>query len=261
MFDRAPFDQTLYDRTQDSQSVTALIRGGGDLLVGVLVESFIIPFNIKGEGNLKLPLIVRQYIYGDIVGKAEMSVSEAYMWYAISGFLDGMGDTAFELIMKDPIGDPSIDGIGELIESGLFFYQHTHSNLKGRGDFRYDMLLKMPIAINTMAGSGGMSVNNKLFLRMETRSSISGFGELILRRIGALNTEVLEFANLNLKPGQNMIIDTDELNVFIDNILNVDSVTEDSIFFQLKPGENEISFVSNGNIRLNVTVIWQNRWL
>lgn len=262
MFDRAFYDKTLYDRSGELQAITTFIQGNGNLNAGIIVQVFITPFVLKGEGALDSDPIVQQNIRAGIIGKGEMEISKLYLLDVFSGSLSGHGEATFEIIAKTPIDDIVFDGASELSESTLFFFQHMESNLNGRGDFHLDPVLKMPIAFTTISGNGGMIVDDQLSLWMPMKGSISGISEMILRRIGALNTEVLAFSGLNLRPGQTMIIDTEELNVFIDNILNVNSVTEDSIFFQLKPGEDAISFSTDGSaFNLTVTVIWQNRWL
>lgn len=263
MFDRALYDRTLYDRTQgDFQNITAFIQGSGDLNVDIVVQVFLIPFVLTGNGRLESTPLAYQDIRASIAGEGKLLISDLHLLDAFSGSLSGEGNAEFEIIAKTPIDDLLFDGLGELSESTLFFFQHMQTNLNGRGDLHLNLVLKMPIAVMPMFGDGEMIVDDQVSLWMPMKGSVSGFGEITFRRIGALNTDVLAFTGLNLRPGQTMIIDTEELNVFIDNILNVNSVTEDSVFFQLKPGEDSISFsTDSGVFNLTVTVVWQNRWL
>ena len=72
----------------------------------------------------------------------------------------------------------------------------------------------------------------------------------------------LELQNLNLKPGQELIIDTDVLEVLLGGVPDVDFVTGDSEFFQLRPGPNRVIFMDGETKReLSVTIVWSNRWL
>ena len=56
-------------------------------------------------------------------------------------------------------------------------------------------------------------------------------------------------------------IDTDLLQVLFGSIEDVSAVTSDSVFFELNPGENEILISTDSVTTLDVTAIWQNRWL
>jgi len=72
----------------------------------------------------------------------------------------------------------------------------------------------------------------------------------------------LELQGLNLPPGGELIIDTDVLEVLLNGIPDVDAVTGDSEFFQLRPGANRIIFMDGETARnLSVTMVWSNRWL
>ena len=101
----------------------------------------------------------------------------------------------------------------------------------------------------------GLALHLPLIIKME------GIGEFILRRLGALNENVLELNGINLRPGEEVTIDTDLLSVFFGYTEDVSSVTTDSVFFELSPGENDVVIDTNTGEMMMVTVIWQNRWL
>ena len=62
--------------------------------------------------------------------------------------------------------------------------------------------------------------------------------------------------------GQVPILPRDVLEMALNGVPNVDIVTGDSEFFQLRPGSNQITLMDGETSRkLTVTVIWENRWL
>ena len=90
---------------------------------------------------------------------------------------------------------------------------------------------------------------------------VTGSGEMTLRRLSAIDESILELININLLPGEVVTIDTDLLQVLFGSIEDVSAVTSDSVFFELNPGENEILISTDSVTTLDVTAIWQNRWL
>ena len=96
---------------------------------------------------------------------------------------------------------------------------------------------------------------------MPIAMGITGFGEMTLRRLSAIDESILELININLLPGEVVTIDTDLLQVLFGSIEDVSAVTSDSVFFELNPGENEILISTDSVTTLDVTAIWQNRWL
>jgi len=72
----------------------------------------------------------------------------------------------------------------------------------------------------------------------------------------------LELQGPNLPPGGELIIDTDVLEVLFNGVPDADFVTGDSEFFQLRPGTNKLIFMDGETTRkLDVTIVWSNRWL
>ena len=108
-------------------------------------------------------------------------------------------------------------------------------------------------------GSGRLSSTVSLLLPLTIVQR--GQGNLVLRRLGALNENVIELIGINLLPGETITIDTDLLQVLFGPIEDVSSITNESVFFELNPGENEIAIDIDSNSTLDVVAIWQNRWL
>ena len=76
---------------------------------------------------------------------------------------------------------------------------------------------------------------------------------------------VFELTNISLKPGETIIIDTDDMDVLFNQISDVSNVTKESDFFELIPGINKLKTELNGGqiymLAPKITVVWQNRWL
>ena len=90
-------------------------------------------------------------------------------------------------------------------------------------------------------------------------------GAEISMSIGAVRTaetEELTLEGLHLKPGQILIIDTDTLDIEVDSETRVDCWVEGGTFFQLKNGQNNLTFSDNAQSRnLSVTVLWADWYL
>ena len=75
-------------------------------------------------------------------------------------------------------------------------------------------------------------------------------------------TEEFNLENVLLAPGDTLIIDTDVLEIQLDDENMLESWVTGGVFFQLKPGTNIIQFGTNPTTcNLQVTVIWADRYL
>ena len=90
---------------------------------------------------------------------------------------------------------------------------------------------------------------------------MKGQGSAMLRRLSGLNENAIELIGINLLPGETVTIDTDLLQVLVGLVEDVSSVTTESVFFELNPGENEIIIDVDSASKMDIVTIWQNRWL
>lgn len=75
-------------------------------------------------------------------------------------------------------------------------------------------------------------------------------------------SEEMVLEGLNLAPGQTLIIDTDTLEIEVDNEVRVDCWVTGGTFFQFKAGDNNLTFTDNATERnLLITVLWADRYL
>lgn len=75
-------------------------------------------------------------------------------------------------------------------------------------------------------------------------------------------TEEFSLENVLLAPGDTMIIDTDKLEIQVNDENLLESWVSGGVFFQLKPGTNIIQFDTKPtNCQLTITVFWADRYL
>lgn len=70
-------------------------------------------------------------------------------------------------------------------------------------------------------------------------------------------TMVIE--NVNMSPGDELIIDTEHMTVTLNGINIVDKVSDESVFFKLAPGDNDV--IVEGGTTADVKILWKDRWL
>lgn len=86
--------------------------------------------------------------------------------------------------------------------------------------------------------------------------------ELQLKSVRTAESEEMVLEGLNLRPGQTLVIDTDTLEIYVDDQPRVDCWVTGGSFFQFKNGDNILSFSDNAVRRnLQTTVVWSDRYL
>ena len=75
-------------------------------------------------------------------------------------------------------------------------------------------------------------------------------------------TEEFSLENVLLAPGDTMIIDTDKLEIQVNDENLLESWVSGGVFFLLKPGTNTIQFDTNpSDCELTITIFWADRYL
>lgn len=117
-------------------------------------------------------------------------------------------------------------------------------------------------AVPVAAGSE-FEVAGGLWAKIPLRgTAVTSEFELQLKSVRTAESEEMVLEGLNLQPGQTLIIDTDTLEIYVDDQPRVDCWVTGGSFFQFKNGDNVLSFSDNANRRnLQVTVIWSDRYL
>ena len=70
-------------------------------------------------------------------------------------------------------------------------------------------------------------------------------------------TMVIE--GVNMVAGDELVIDTEHMTVTLNGANIIDRVSDDSAFFKLQPGENDI--IVEGGTTADVKILWKDRWL
>ena len=73
---------------------------------------------------------------------------------------------------------------------------------------------------------------------------------------------IISLADIVLKPGQELIIDTENMTATIDGENAIHLLGDDSDFFFLAQGDNIVTYSDrSGNRNINLKVMWKNRWV
>lgn len=68
--------------------------------------------------------------------------------------------------------------------------------------------------------------------------------------------------DLNMKSGDTLIIDSGHMVVSLNGVSVVEKITDESVFFDLKPGLNELSVSPiNASASASIKLLWKDRWV
>lgn len=132
-----------------------------------------------------------------------------------------------------------------------------------------DIVPYIPTSPNMDVTENEGNVEAEIVLILELNIDMSGTGGVEIFRLGDTDISVIHLENIELQPGESLIIDTELMIVLFGVIHDVSSLTNKSKFFQLGKGLNELSFEATytsapsprANDELNVVTIWENRFL
>lgn len=259
MFDKIQFDRNAFDRSVSSDETRINISSSGSLQI---VFSFSTPLSIalSGSGNLSPGLYASALFNIQFTGTSQMADTAVILSQPSQIAISSVGTLSSGLVMRIPMGATLSGSSGCSADNRVISIQNFEVSLSGTGNTDPQIINAVLLETASFQSSGTMQVSSARF-SMPLGINLSGTSQLVLRRLSALNEKSFMLENINLLPGQTVIIDTDLLVVLFDNIEDVSSVTTDSVFFELSPGENEITINTDSNQPMNVTAIWQNRWL
>ena len=203
---------------------------------------------------------MKQSMSGTFSGSSEVKPITTVLGLRLpSTAIKGTGSFTPRISVATPFKG-SFNSSGTLgVNNKIYFIQSFAPTIPAGGTLETKFVMQTPITINL---SGGSSLKSTVtYYPMPIAIGITGFGEMTLRRLSAIDESILELININLFPGEVVTIDTDLLQVLFGSIEDVSAVTSDSVFFELNPGENEILISTDSVTTLDVTAIWQNRWL
>ena len=104
------------------------------------------------------------------------------------------------------------------------------------------------------AGSVGDYIRTLFFSALaEAVATASGTG------VSTYGSVTMVIEGVNMVAGDELIIDTEHMTVTLNGANIIDRVSDDSAFFKLKPGENDI--IVEGGTTADVKILWKDRWL
>lgn len=262
MYNKSKFDRTAFDRLSDGSTFYRFYgEGYFDFSLVILIP---LDFDlIEGNGYLEPIQMRMRSDLGRIPldGVGHFSETEIIMRLNLSVDMTGVGDLDPFVAVRAPISC-SMESNSFFVNDKPYIVQQMESELRSKSDL--DMRLVMVTALKAfdLSGWGTAWITNKFKLKLPIAIDLPGSGHLELERFSSLGAYIFELKGISIPPGGEIIIDSDLLSVWINGIEDVSSVTTKSVFFELHPGDNDIIFeTSNPNDRMNLTAIWQNRWL
>lgn len=117
------------------------------------------------------------------------------------------------------------------------------------------------LAAQPITATSEMSANwyKRIILEAEPVYAIS---EMSAKSADIYGIDIISLPDLVLKPGQELIIDTDNMTVTLDGQNAIHLLSDDSVFFFLAQGEDLITYADNsGSRQANLKVMWKDRWL
>lgn len=270
MFDKNLFDQNAYDRIVSSDGISdgisAALMSTSQFKIHMKIAYPISLRGFTGSGSMNPSgMLLRINAEIPFKGSGQIESTSIVLHLPLMMKFRGSGTLDPGLAVKTPFS-VAFTGQSFMKSTADFVYQHIQTQLVGQGDIERDrykagyLIMYTFMDAFTFHGFGDL-LDDGLALHLPLIIKMKGIGEFILRRLGALNENVLELNGINLRPGEEVTIDTDLLSVFFGYTEDVSSVTTDSVFFEISPGENDIVIDTNTGEMMMVTVIWQNRWL
>ena len=259
MFNKNMFNRNAFNRSVSLSNISIPMMSTNSLTLQLIVRVMISHQPFAGSSALTCKLIMKQSMSGTFSGSSEVKPDTTVLGLRLpSTTIKGTGSFAPRISVATPFKG-SFNGSGASgVNNKIYFIQSFAPTIPAGGTLETKFVMQTPITINL---SGGSSLKSTVTLPMPIAMDITGFGEMTLRRLSAIDESILELININLLPGEVVTIDTDLLQVLFGSIEDVSAVTSDSVFFELNPGENEILISTDSVTTLDVTAIWQNRWL
>ena len=259
MFNKNMFNRNAFNRSVSLSDISIPMMSTNSLTLQLIARVMISHQPFAGSSALTCKLIMKQSMSGAFSSSSEVKPIVTVLRLRLPAtIIKGTGSFTPRISVATPFKGSFNGGGASGVNNKIYFVQSFAPTISAGGTLETKFVMQTLITINL---SGGSSLKTTAIFPMAIPMDIMGFGEMTLRRLGNIDESVLELININLLPGKVVTIDTDLLQVLFGSIEDVSAVTSDSIFFELNPGENEILFLTNSVTTLDVTAIWQNRWL
>lgn len=259
MFNKLLFNRNAYDRSIDLPSLSSTILSSGSINLKLIMVFPVTIRPIVANGNMTCGLVMCQNLDIWMSGISVVDVDNFLLRLRMYlNRMSGNGHLDPDFSVKTPIRTSLIGNGNISIDHRFYVIQYMEGHINSSGKIVPGLVLKTAMDISL---DGQSNVDGDLVLSMPLLISQDGFGDINLRRLSELSENILELSNINLLPGEVVTIDTGLLQVLFGMKEDVSSVTSDSVFFELSPGENEITISTDSGSKVDVVAIWQNRWL
>lgn len=258
MFDTTLFDRNALDRSVSSDGQIVLTMLGVSQTEVRLTIKTPTGGNITGSGSLTPMVQMQQNVGKTLTGTGNVGNVILILRRSTVIPINGKGLLKPNLVIRTPIA-AALSGSGNAeVNAKMFLYQNIYGGLTGAGAMLSQVVFKTERSCS-LRGEGQMVPRVSLGLPLTI--GMKGQGSVMLRRLSGLNENAIELIGINLLPGETVTIDTDLLQVLVGLVEDVSSVTTESVFFELNPGENEIIIDADSASKMDIVAIWQNRWL
>ena len=259
MFNKLLFNRNAYDRSIDLPSLSSTILSSGSIKLKLVAVSPVTIRPITANGSMTCGLVMRQNLDIQMSGISMVDIDGFLLHLRMQlNRMSGNGHLDPDFSVKTPLRAALIGDGSTSMDHRFRMIQYMEGHMKSSGKIAPGLVVKTAMNIDL---DGLSNVDGDLILSLPLLISQSGFGNINLRRLSELNENILELSNINLLPGETVTIDTGLLQVLFGMTEDVSSVTSDSVFFELSPGENEIAISTDSGSKVDVVAIWQNRWL
>lgn len=124
--------------------------------------------------------------------------------------------------------------------------------------------LNDPINIKSSSAIANLMMDGK-GTQTKIRYGIANISDIQLQTKGEhtlSGEELIKLPGLVLKPGDELVIDTCEMTVSVNGQNMMKFVSNDSEFFSLLPGDNEIIYTDGVTTRkVSIDILWKDRWV
>lgn len=125
---------------------------------------------------------------------------------------------------------------------------------KSGGQLTFERIYAMQGDIEAVSTGQGRQIRIRCFASKAEALAVASAEGLI-----SYGTEVLELNGIGLQAGDVLMIDTDNMTITKNGENIVALVTDDSIFFKLNPGNNNLQF--EGGSLADIKILWKDRWI
>lgn len=77
--------------------------------------------------------------------------------------------------------------------------------------------------------------------------------------VSTYGSVTMSFPGLTMTAGDELVIDTEHMTITLNGANVIDLLSDESVFFKLMPGENDI--IVEGGTTADIKVLWKDRWL